>query len=54
LPDKITIRTLGAFSVSVGGITVSDDSSLSYKVWMLFKYLVTNRGKAASTETKRS
>ena len=51
MPEKLVIRTFGAFSVSVGGKTISDQSARSQKLWLVFKYLITNRGNATTTET---
>lgn len=46
-PDSsvLIIRTLGTFSVSIDGNTLSNNSSRAQQVWKLFKYIVTNRTK---------
>jgi DNA-binding SARP family transcriptional activator len=51
MQDALTIRTLGVFSVSIGGKPLSDTSSRSQKLWKIFKYLLTNRHKMVSVET---
>ena len=50
MEERLIVRTLGAFTVMREGRTISDSSARSYKVWKIFKYLVTNRHKMLSTE----
>lgn len=45
------IRTFGQFSVKRCGIVLSADSHKSQKMWDLFKYFITNRGKNIMPET---
>lgn len=42
---KLEISTLGSFQVRQGDLALSDNSSRSNKLWELFKFLLTNRGK---------
>jgi len=51
MSDGLTIKTLGKFSVNIGGKTVSDNISRSKKTWRLFKYLITNRHKMVPIES---
>lgn len=43
---KVEIFTLGRFLIRRNGVTISDNSNRSRKVWDLFKYLMINREKA--------
>lgn len=49
-PGKIEIFTFGRFIVKRGEIALSENANRSYKLWELFKYLVTNRGKSILPE----
>ncbi|UWG96983.1 winged helix-turn-helix domain-containing protein [Dehalobacter sp. DCM] len=49
--DRIIIRTFGQFSVKRGGTVLSAESHKSQKMWDLFKYFITNRGKNIMPET---
>lgn len=46
----LSIQTLGAFSVSVGGVPLSDSSARAGLVWKLFKYIITNRAQPVPTD----
>ncbi len=46
----LDIKTFGTFSVTVNGKSVKDASSRSGKVWVLFKYLITNRSTPIPTD----
>jgi DNA-binding SARP family transcriptional activator len=48
---RIAIRTLGNFSVRRGNRILSAESDKSQKMWELFKYIITNRGKNILAET---
>lgn len=43
--DKLEIYTLGQFLVKRGDKVLTEDAGRSYKVWRLFKYLLSCRGK---------
>ncbi|KUO64338.1 MAG: hypothetical protein APF84_09885 [Gracilibacter sp. BRH_c7a] len=47
---KLEIFTFGRFLVKRGDKALSEDANRSYKLWELFKYLVTNRGKCILPE----
>lgn len=49
--DRMIIRTFGQFFVKRAGIVLSAESHKSQKMWDLFKYFVTNRGKNIMPET---
>lgn len=46
----LTVHTLGAFSVYLGGQQISSQSQRSGQVWKLFRYLISNRTKPVPTE----
>jgi len=48
---RIYIRTFGQFSVKRGSLVLSAESHKSQKMWDLFKYFITNRGKNIMPET---
>lgn len=50
MAEELVIHTLGNFFVSLGGKDISDATSRSRKVWTIFKYLLTNRHRLATTE----
>ncbi|TCX48562.1 hypothetical protein C1I36_10750 [Dehalobacter sp. 14DCB1] len=47
----IYIRTFGQFCVKRGSVVLSAESHKSQKMWDLFKYFITNRGKNIMPET---
>ena len=47
---KLEIFTFGRFLVKRGDRSLSEDTNRSYKLWELFKYLITNRGKSILPE----
>lgn len=50
MPDILTIRTLGSFSVQFGDEIISEGNMRSRKIWTIFKYIITNRHKLVTTE----
>lgn len=48
--DKLEIYTLGTFVVKQGDKILSEDSGRSQRLWSLFKYLLTQRGKSVPSE----
>ena len=46
----LRIQTLGGFSVSVDGVTLSDNSARAGQVWKLFKFIITNRANPIPTD----
>jgi len=51
MPDILTVKTLGNFSVGFGDKAISDSSTRSHKLWKVFKYLITNRHKMVTVES---
>lgn len=47
---KISVHTLGEFSIVCGDRRISDADSRTKKVWLLLEYLVSNRNKDLSLE----
>jgi len=50
MQEQINVQTLGTFCVKYSGTTISDETGRSYKLWKIFKYLITNRHKIVTTE----
>ena len=48
---KLNIYTLGDFDITYGGNSILKESGRSYKLFKLFKYLVTFRGRKLLPET---
>lgn len=48
--NKLCIYTLGKFEVKVNGKVLSDENSRSARLWELFKYIFSNRGKSIPPE----
>jgi len=46
----LEIITLGRFEVRYGDVLVSEDAKRSYRLWDLFRYLITFRGKGSLPE----
>ena len=49
--NLLQISTLGRFVVKRGETTLSDKANRSYRLWELFKYLLTNRNRSFLPET---
>lgn len=49
--QSIRIFTLGKFFIKHGDLTVSESSKRSKRVWEIFKFLISHRGKAYFPET---
>ena len=49
--DLLQIFTLGRFVVKRGETILSDKANRSYRLWELFKYLLTNRNRSFLPET---
>lgn len=47
---RLSVVTLGGFSVSCQGQVLSEDTRRSQKVWTLFEYLCVNRGRMVPAE----
>lgn len=47
---RLEIITLGRFEVRYGDVLVSEDAKRSYRLWDLFRYLITFRGKGSLPE----
>lgn len=47
---KLVITTLGQFQVKKGEQILSDNSQRSYRLWELFKYLITHREKSVFSD----
>jgi len=46
----LKIHTLGQFSVSRGNRLISSEARRSYKLWELFKFIISNRGRSVPGE----
>ena len=44
--EKLQVTTFGTFSLTYGGITVSENDNRMRKTWKLIKYLAAHRGRA--------
>jgi two-component SAPR family response regulator len=49
--DRLKIYTLGRFIVLRGKKSLNEQTNRSYRMWELFKYLLTNRGKGIPAES---
>lgn len=50
LPENVTVRMLGGFSIERGGHSIDDRSNRMRKVWLLLAYLICNRNSHLSQD----